>query len=164
MVYSDPADEIAAALRQDGPPTVEVRDEYGVLHQHVESFRSDRWSPAVQAKMADKKLIIADGHHRYETALNYRNEMRQQSNGNLQAPTEYVMMTFVNMDSPGLVILPTHRVVFGLEDFTIFEMVAELRDYFEVEDIGPVSDVPTRFARLHEAGKDRTALAGGDGA
>ena len=44
-----------------------------------------------------------------------------------EAPYERVMMTFVNMDAPGLVVLPTHRVVFGLEDFNIFEMVAELR-------------------------------------
>ena len=62
------------------------------------------------------------------------------------------------MDSPGLVVLPTHRVVFGLEDFTIFEMVAELRKYFEVEDLGPLSDVAGALRRLHEAGKDRTAL------
>ena len=44
------------------------------------------------------------------------------------------------MDAPGLVILPTHRVVFGLENFSIFEMVAELQKYFEIEDVGPVSD------------------------
>jgi uncharacterized protein (DUF1015 family) len=108
--------------------------------------------------MADKKLIIADGHHRYETALNYRNQMRQESKGDPDAPYERVVITFVNMDAPGLVILPTHRVVFGLENFSIFEMVAELRKYFEVEDVGLVSDVQAAVRRLHEAGKDRTAL------
>ncbi len=157
MVYSDPGGAVDAALRQDGPPTVEVRDEYGVLHR-MWKVSDPQIIASVRSKMADKKLIIADGHHRYETALNYRNEKRQQSNRDLQAPTERVMMTFVNMDSPGLVVLPTHRVVFGLEDFAIFEMVTKLRKYFEVEDIGPLSDVPGALQRLHEAGKDHTAL------
>ena len=80
--------------------------------------------------MRDKKLIIADGHHRYETALNYRNERRSAEAQPVGTPRErgstatmlrsleteappydLVMMTFVNMNSPGLVILPTHRVV-----------------------------------------------------
>ncbi len=76
--------------------------------------------------MADKKLIIADGHHRYETALNYskehaarrRHRLNSTGNGLPQPPypEAAVMMTFVNMDSDGLVILPTHRVVHSLGD------------------------------------------------
>ncbi|MGD0930552.1 MAG: DUF1015 domain-containing protein [Candidatus Korobacteraceae bacterium] len=157
MLYSDPADEVATLLKPSTPPTVELRDEYGVLHQ-MWKVSDPATLAAAKAKMADKKLIIADGHHRYETALNYRNQMRQQSNGDLDAPHESVVITFVNMDAPGLVILPTHRVVFGLKDFSIFEMVAELQKYFEVEDVGPVSDAPDATQRLREAGKDRTAL------
>ena len=159
MLYSDPADEIAKLLKQDAPPAIELRDEYGVLHQ-LWKVSDPATVAAAKAKMTDKKLIIADGHHRYETALNYRNQMRQQINGkgDADAPYERVVITFVNMDSPGLVILPTHRVVFGLENFSIFEMVAELRDYFEVEDIGEVSDVGAAVQRLREAGKDGTAL------
>ncbi|HLI62635.1 MAG TPA: DUF1015 family protein, partial [Terriglobales bacterium] len=101
---------------------------------------------------------IADGHHRYETALTYRNERRSGSSGDFQAPYEFVMMTFVNMDAPGLVILPTHRVVFGLEDFAIFDMIAAVQKYFEVEDLGPVSEVQEAVRRLREAGKENTAL------
>ncbi len=157
MLYSDPADEIGRLLKQDGPPAVELRDEYGVLHQ-MWKVSDPATVAAAKAKMADKKLIIADGHHRYETALNYRNQMRQQSNGDLDAPYERVVITFVNMDAPGLVILPTHRVVFGLENYSIFEMVAELQKYFEVEDVGPVSDAQDAVTRLREAGNDRTAL------
>jgi uncharacterized protein (DUF1015 family) len=157
MLYSDPADEVGKLLKPDGPPTVELRDEYGVLHQ-MWKISDPATVAAAKAKMADKKLIIADGHHRYETALNYRNQMRQQSKGDLDAPCERVVITFVNMDAPGLVILPTHRVVFGLDNFSIFEMVAELRKYFEVEDVGLVSDVQDAVRRLREAGKDRTAL------
>ena len=117
MLYTDPAAEIDATLRlaaTNVPPTVEVRDEYDVLHR-MWKISEPEVVHKVQRQMADKKLIIADGHHRYETALNYRNERRQQAGGDLSGPYERVMMTFVNMDAPGLVILPTHRVVFGLE-------------------------------------------------
>ncbi len=157
MLYSDPAAEIDAVLRQSGPPTAEVRDEYDVLHRMWRVSDPDVIQ-AVQAKMADKKLIIADGHHRYETALNYRNEMRQQMGARSSEPYERVMMTFVNMEAPGLVILPTHRVVFGLENFSIFETVAKLQANFEVEDIGPLAEVETTLERLRQAGADRTAL------
>lgn len=157
MIYSDPADEVGRLLQQDGPPTVELRDEDGVLHR-MWKVSDPATVAAARAKMADKKLIIADGHHRYETARNYRNERRAGSSGDPQAPYEYVMMTFVNMDAPGLVILPTHRVVFGMEKFAIFDTIAAVQKYFEVEDIGPVSDVPEAVRRLRQAGKESTAL------
>jgi uncharacterized protein (DUF1015 family) len=157
MLYSDPSDEVGKLLKQDTAPTIELRDEYGVLHQ-IWKVSDPATVAAARAKMSDKKLIIADGHHRYETALNYRNQRRQGAKADAEAPFERVVITFVNMDAPGLVILPTHRVVFGLEGFSIFEMVAEVRDYFEVADIGEVTDVQDAVRRLREAGKDRTAL------
>ena len=157
MLYSDPAAEIDAVLKPSGPPTTEVRDEYGVQHR-LWKVSDPSVVQAVQAKMADKKLIIADGHHRYETALNYRNEMRKQADGNSSGPYERVMMTFVNMDAPGLVILPTHRVVFGLENFSIFDMVAKLQANFEVEDIGPLTEIDGALERLRQAGKNGIAL------
>jgi hypothetical protein len=110
----------------NGPAEAEVTDEYGVLHRlwRVSDPAAIR---LLTTAMADKKLIIADGHHRYETALNYSKEhapaVRRQSRAQPQpvAPAAYpeaaVMMTFVNMDSDGLVILPTHRVVHSLEGF-----------------------------------------------
>ncbi len=157
MLYSDPLKEIEAALLQSGPPTAEVRDEYDVAHRMWKI--SDPYTlKAVQGKMADKKLIIADGHHRYETALNYRNEMRKQVDEGLSAPYERVMMTFVNMDSPGLVILPTHRVVFGLENFSTREMVLRLQVNFEVDDLGPLPEVEGALERLRQAGRAQTAL------
>jgi uncharacterized protein (DUF1015 family) len=158
MVYSDPADEVGRLLHQDGPPTIEMRDEYGVLHR-VWKVSDPATVTAAKAKMADKKLIIADGHHRYETALNYRNQMREQNNStNPEAPYERVMMTFVNMEAPGLVILPTHRVVFGLEGFNLYLKAMDVMKYFDVEDLGTVGDVPQMLSKLREAGRDRTAL------
>jgi uncharacterized protein (DUF1015 family) len=160
MLYTDPAAEIDATLRlatANIPPTVEVQDEYGVLHRLWKVWEPDVVHK-VQRMMADKKLIIADGHHRYETALNYRNEMRKPANADLSDPYERVMMTFVNMNASGLVILPTHRVVFGLENFSIFEMVAKLQANFEVEDMGPLNEIDATLEKLRQAGKDETAL------
>jgi uncharacterized protein (DUF1015 family) len=157
MVYSDPADEVSKLLKQSGPPTIEMGDEYGVIHR-VWKVSDAPTVAAAQARMADKKLIIADGHHRYETAMNYRNQMREQTkSSDPEAPYERVMMTFVNMDSPGLVILPTHRVVFGLEGFNIYAKAMEVMKYFDIEDLGSIAVQPA-LAKLRETGKERTAL------
>ena len=106
MLYPDPNGEVDALLDQAaaGAPLEEVEDEYCTTHR---VWRVGD-AAALQALMADKKLLIADGHHRYETALAFRNE-----NPNL-AGADRVMMTFVNMYSPGLKILATHRLVNGL--------------------------------------------------
>ena len=158
MVYHDPADEVGKTLAQNGPPTLEMRDEYGVVHR-MWKVSDPATVAAAKAKMADKKLIIADGHHRYETALNFRNEMRAKyGSSDPEAAYERVMIAFVNMDAPGLVILPTHRVVFGLENFNIFAKAAQVMQYFDIQDLGAVTDAQDVMRRLREAGQDRTAL------
>jgi uncharacterized protein (DUF1015 family) len=115
MLYPDAAGEIDALLDKAAaaPPLGEVTDEYGAIHR---IWRVAQDSQAAQAPvadeivrlMADKKLLIADGHHRYETALAFRDE-----NPGL-AGADRVVMAFVNMHSHGLRILATHRLVNGL--------------------------------------------------
>jgi uncharacterized protein (DUF1015 family) len=78
--------------------------------------------------MTEKRLFIADGHHRYETANNYMNE-----NPELEG-AKYGMMTFVNMQNVGLVVLPTHRLVKNLEGFDISKFEEQLTVDFELED------------------------------
>lgn len=157
MLYSDPAGEVDATLQQPGSPTVEVRDEYEVIHR-VWKVSDQEAIAKVQTLMVDKKLIIADGHHRYETALNFRNEQRKAATNDPGAPYERVMMTFVNLDSPGLVVLPTHRVVFGFENFNTAEMIRKLEKYFEVSQIGASSTIESLLRDLQDSGKERTAL------
>ena len=82
--------------------------------------------------MRDKRLMIADGHHRYETAREYRDACRANSNDR-NAAHEFVMMTLVNMSSPGLVVLPTHRVVFGLERFSLQKLMHGLEEFCELK-------------------------------
>ncbi len=136
MLYSDPGRALDAQLSPGTAPDIEVRDEYGVTHR-VWKVAEPATIASIERAMADKKLIIADGHHRYETALNYRNERRSEAGAvSPDAPYERVMMTFVNMDSPGLVILPTHRVVHGLAGFSRRDFVAKAGSYFEVSKLG----------------------------
>ena len=109
MLYPDPElaiDRILDRAATEKPVTT-LEDEYGVTHR-LWKISEPAVIARVQALMADQKLLIADGHHRYETALAFRNE-----NPGLK-DAEKVMMTFVNMHSPGLEILATHRVLSGI--------------------------------------------------
>ena len=141
FLYSDPQHEVEALLFGNGDvPQVQLTDEYGVLHRFWCNSEAAAIARA-QSLMADKKLIIADGHHRYETALNYRNERRKAATKpDEDAPYERVLMTFVNMDSPGLAILPTHRVVHGLAMFDAEQLLRGAKRYFEVEPLPPELD------------------------
>lgn len=171
MLYNDPAGEIdgvlSASSETDMGIGIQVRDEYEVLHQ-VRKVSDPALIELVRGKMSDKKLIIADGHHRYETALNYRNERRAthipgsalSASETQLAPYELVMMTFVNMNSPGLVILPTHRVLHGLESFSADALRDRARSYFSVEEVDPTIDAPRALGILRAAGRAGTALLG----
>jgi uncharacterized protein (DUF1015 family) len=158
MLYSDPLGEIENAVASDAAPTMELQDEYGVLHR-VWKISDPTVVGLVRTKMKDKKLIIADGHHRYETALNYRNERRAAEGARSEsAPFDFAMMTFVNMDSPGLLILPTHRVVHGLPAFSMGTLWQKACDFFSVEEVDPSIDDKRATAILREAGHTGTAL------
>jgi len=145
MLYSDAAGSIESILYDDnGPAEAEVTDEYGVLHR-LWKVSDPNAINLLTTAMADKKLIIADGHHRYETALNYSKEhapaaaaRTESSTAQLPAPAypeAAVMMTFVNMDSDGLVILPTHRVVHGLAGFDPAAFTQAAGEFFSVEPL-----------------------------
>ena len=91
------------------------------------------------------KLVIADGHHRYETALNFRNECRESAGkSESEAPYEFVMMTFVNVNDPGLFVLPTHRVVHSLKSFSVDEFRKSAGEIFEGRGCRRLSLMPRR--------------------
>ncbi len=133
MLYSDAerrVDGILAEAESSAAPATELRDEYGVVHRLWVIADENRVAAIAQA-MADQKLVIADGHHRYETALNYRNERRSQA-GHVDpdAAYEFAMMTFINTRSEGLTILPTHRVAANLHDFSWPSVRRHLEPWF----------------------------------
>jgi uncharacterized protein (DUF1015 family) len=171
MLYSD-SGEIDNLLASTAAPDTEVEDENKVIHR-MWRVSDPSLIELVRAKMRDKKLIIADGHHRYETALTYRNERRasgkeskmagaqgsqQDAQSPLEAPYELVMMTFVNMNSKGLVILPTHRVVHGLLGFSAESFVSRAREYFTLDEIDGAVNAVRAGDLLRRAGPDGTAI------
>ncbi len=178
MLYTDPAGEIDRLLTSGTGADVEIRDEYGVLHR-VWRMTDPALIDQVRGKMRDKKLVIADGHHRYETALNYRNERRamvaaaaaggvsrEHSSEKIlarqaraeDAPYDLAMMTFVPMESPGLVILPTHRVVHGLSSFSVDSFREKAGPYFSVEEVDTSIDAARASIILREGGRSGTSV------
>ena len=149
MLYSDPqraVDEILSEAESSAPET-ELRDEYGVTHRLWLISRPERFA-AIQKAMHDQKLVIADGHHRYETALAYRNECRSRAGKtDLEAPFERVMMTFINTHSEGLTILPTHRVASHIHDFSWPAVRRHLEPWFAAEEFPFSSDAQKAEAR-----------------
>lgn len=136
MLYSDAhrqVDTVLEEVQSSQTPVTQMTDEYGVIHRLWLVADPNRIA-SIQRAMADQKLVIADGHHRYETSLNFRNENRTRA-GKLvpDAPYEFSMMTFINTRSEGLTILPTHRVVANLRDFSWSAIRRYLEPWFTTE-------------------------------
>src|ERR1700675_2099900 len=164
MLYSDAEKRIDAILAEAegaATPATEMRDEYGVLHRLWVIAEPQRVAE-IQKAMEQQKLVIADGHHRYETALNYRNERRTRA-GKIDpdAPYERAMMTFINARSEGLTILPTHRGAAHVHDFSWTSMRRHLEPWFAAEAFpfsgsGERSEAKKKFlARLTSAREKR---------
>ncbi len=144
MLYDDPQKTAEAIIAQAAakPALMDYTDSEQVRHrvyaidnpEHIEQF---------QAAMACQKTVIADGHHRYETGLNYWKQTGHPA-------AAYLMMTFVNMRNEGLVIQPTHRLINNIANFSIDKLLAAMGSQFEIQT----------FAYTDAAGKStaRTAM------
>jgi len=171
MLYADPAGSVEKILYDgSGPADIQVTDDAGVLHS-LWRIGDPATIGLLTTAMADKKLILADGHHRYQTALAYAKEHapapshppeksdstrslslqsgsmqgRSMQDRSMQWPEAAAMMTFVNMDSDGLVIQPTHRVLQGLSNPSPFDPVAfalAAQQFFTLEAL-PDADAPS---------------------
>lgn len=134
-LYSDPEDVINQLLRGviNDSPLLEVTDEDNTLHQLWRISQMDVVKQISQW-LGDKPLFIADGHHRYETALNYRNiQLKRYPHSTGKEAYNYVMMYLTSMEGEGLVILPYHRVIHNLEGFDFSSFEKKLGNYFEIE-------------------------------
>lgn len=136
MLYSDPQRRIDALLEQVAARCHpdEATDEYGVVHRIWPVFDPKMIEDIVR-EMKSQKLVIADGHHRYETALAYRDECRPKNTaGDRHAPYEKAMMTFFNTHGEGLLILPTHRLLANLPSFDLASFRKKVSPIFDQED------------------------------
>jgi uncharacterized protein (DUF1015 family) len=125
--------QLDAAVGRSLP--LEATDHLGVVNR-LWSITDLRIISAVTGLMGPKPIFIADGHHRYETALRYRDERRQAGETNPDAAINFVLMMLVSMQDPGLIILPTHRLVSGVGEITAENIRFLLGDHFDLETVG----------------------------
>jgi uncharacterized protein (DUF1015 family) len=143
-LYRDPAGDAWSALEPltDSPPWGEVTDDEGTTHRLWRVTDQAAIAHAQEA-LAGVELLIADGHHRYETARAYAEEIGG------EGEHRYVLMCLVSMSDPGLAIFPTHRLVGGLDDRRRARLEATLRSDFAANG-GGAEDLPA-FGVLHKA-------------
>jgi len=164
MLFSDPEREVDRLLEPAGDPDIRATDEYGVVHR-AWTVTDPATIARVRAKLADAVLLIADGHHRYETALNFRKEVEAAEPGLApDAAVRFKTCAFINVADPGLVIFPTHRFLANLGDVDWGAKLALLAAAFKVTPVAPAdAEEALRAAAggnafvLH-AGKARTWL------
>jgi len=152
MLYPDPQNRVNALIRQaiaGCPPDVDTVElfEHDV-RQRLWILRDAEVIAAIQREMAPlRDLIIADGHHRYETALTYRNAQRlAYPNAPATAAFNYIGATLVSMDDPGLVVLPTHREIRRFTAVSPAEILARAGQHFSIL---PVRDLPACLATIN---------------
>jgi uncharacterized protein (DUF1015 family) len=163
MLYDDPKGVIEQALSPSGEPAMKATDDYGVV-QKVWAVTEPAKLAAAREALADKVVLIADGHHRYETAIAFRQEMEQAGKVPDDAALRFKATAFVNISDPGLVILPTHRLLYNLGDVNWDDVLARIAKWFETRPIKD-SDVEAELSRAGTAcvfalhtGKDKTWL------
>jgi uncharacterized protein (DUF1015 family) len=137
LLYSDDDDRVSKAIQ--GALTkaelgAEVRDEDN-FHHHFWIIKDKDDIQSIQEAMADKVLIIADGHHRYETSLNYQ-KLKAEEQDTVEGTESFntIMMTLFRIDDSGLIILPTYRLVKGLDKLSDQDFKDLLGQYFEISE------------------------------
>jgi uncharacterized protein (DUF1015 family) len=188
MLYSDPAFTAEKLIFEgsfpngfdDNPADLAITDEYGVVHK-LWKLTDPNLINLLLTAMADKKLIIADGHHRYETSVTYAKERGAQLKLPLNQPLDEderltpthlpvpafpeaaMMMTFVNMDAPGITILPTHRVVTGIENFSSPDFITKASAYYTITELDANASPASLMETLTQSPGDCFLAATGDG-
>jgi uncharacterized protein (DUF1015 family) len=129
-------------------PEINITDEANEVHRIWVIDNEDIINEVVEA-MQDKKIFIADGHHRYETALEYSQEMQEKG----YKGYDYVMATLVNLYDEGLVVLPTHRLVGNIKDFKFNKFQKDLSQLFEITRVGNKDNLKNFKNGLPDRGK-----------
>ena len=153
MLYSDPqraADAALDAAIAGAEPTISAVDDYGNNHRVWRITDPDVIS-VVQQAVSDKDLYIADGHHRYETAVNFMREC-QEKGWRPAAPESFDvrMMTLFNIDEPGMTIRPIHRLIHSLDDYDAHEFLKRAEEDFDVKRYATLAEMERGVAEGRE--------------
>ena len=168
MVYSDPEKQIEKAVDLSQRPFIDVTDDNGVQNI-VYKIEDEKILELIEKVMQDKTLLIADGHHRYETAMNYRNiryaefisasnqlaqsgKILKQFQDDVESDYDYVMSYFTNLDDDNLIVFPTHRIITKwIEPYVLLEKVKKYFDIKEFEFNGQnKKEVKSKFLQAIE--------------
>jgi uncharacterized protein (DUF1015 family) len=136
-LYPDPSNA-AQSLLEDavrGQTPLVATDHLGVVHRMwpVTNVKAITDAAAILDPLP---MFVADGHHRYETACNYRDELSQKGPLDANHPANFVLTQCVSMNDPGLLVLPTHRIFRGVQPMTVHELTSKLGDSFTVRSAG----------------------------
>lgn len=155
MLYTDPANDtvkLMDSVAKSHKPALECRDDYGELHQ-VWVADDPEFVTSMQKLLEPCDLYIADGHHRYETACNFKREALEKGWKPLGPQGfDHRMMALFPMEDPGLVILPTHRLIRNVPNFSAQKLLAALNASFTIT---PLSSADALFAQMDTVGTDQ---------
>lgn len=170
VLYRDPENEVGQAIDkviQSAKPAEEFATDEGVAHRMWVATDKETLK-TVSMSLRERELLIADGHHRFETALHYRNEIRRASGQKgARHGSDYLMMYLVSMSDPGLEILPTHRALaeeagVGVDTEEVLE---DLKENFKIElvQVNLRKDAPqaakSLLDKVHKAAQKTIAMA-----
>ncbi len=143
-IFSDPekkADQLISHAIDSTRPLFSAMD-YQQSENKLWQLDDPMLVEAISQSLADKRIYIADGHHRYETGLTYARERQAQNpNHTGKEPYNYIMMMLANMHDEGLIIFPTHRLVFGLNDFNHADFLTRLQQHFHIQQLNHQSEL-----------------------
>ena len=146
VIYPDHKGSVDSVLERNmkKDPVGDVTDDEGIRHRLWQVDKKED-TEEITSLMEDKYIIIADGHHRYKTALALSKEHPELESA------KFRMLTFVNISNPGLVVLPTHRLVQNLDDFSQESLLKQLNEYFDVKTFDSSEEM---FALMDDMFKD----------
>ena len=151
-LYDDPQGRVRRLLASYvAQPAVHITDEVGEEHLLTPIYDAQQVA-LIQNFFEQRQLYIADGHHRYETALAYRNEVREQRNGlHADDAANFVMMALIDLDDPGMLVLPTHRVLIALDASALDALTPErLGRFFTVQEMNAKETSDALVRRLQQ--------------
>lgn len=148
-LYTDVEKVIDAIVneRVKQKPWLECVDEDGIEHR-IWVVKNRGICAEIVAAMSEKTVFIADGHHRYETCLMYRDELGESEKNDERLPQNYTLMYFVNTENEGLVILPTHRLLSNELETEVDEVIEDLEEYFDVKQLKVDLTSPQRAEKI----------------
>lgn len=151
-LYPDPLSEAQDMLERAiaGKTPLEAVDHLGVVHR-MWPVTDVKVITELSGVLGPKPVFIADGHHRYETACNYRDELAARGPLDANHPANFVLMMMIGMSDPGAIVLPTHRLFRGLKKMTSAELISQLGEHFSTRVAGEGSDLASTVWQSIEA-------------